>query len=345
MRRNSTHSLYDSDVVYYDIHGRRYCKQYGMPNDEDEQLRMHLLNDIYYVLLGQRLTTVPLVNPRKILDIGTGIGEWAMAMGDHFPNAEVIGTDIAKIQPTSEPVNVFFELEDAEQEGGWTWADDEFDFIHFRYLCGAFTSWTSIYKEAYRHLKPGGWIEVLDFDDRAAPAHDVFENTEIIAWVTELMESSRRSGRPRSVTHMESSCLEELGFVDVQSTVIEIPVGVWHEDEQVQKNGKHFLVMVLLGLEAVCLRPLTEQMGWTPDRVRETCEFVARELWKIASDPDVSQGFGFKLKILVGRKPGGPEAEASQDPNSSRPVTADESAAGESSLSGEETPEESASGA
>src|SRR3981189_389954 len=116
MRRNSTHSLYDSDVVYYDTHGRRYCKQYGMPNDEDEQLRMHLLNDIYYVLLGQRLTTVPLVNPRKILDIGTGIGEWAMAMGDHFPNAEVIGTDIAKIQPTSEPVNVFFELEDAEQE-------------------------------------------------------------------------------------------------------------------------------------------------------------------------------------------------------------------------------------
>src|ERR1700710_1122060 len=73
--RNSTRSLYDSDVVYFEIHGRRYCKDYFMPNDEDEQTRLQMLNGVYFNVLGDRLTTVPLSDPQRILDIGTGTGE------------------------------------------------------------------------------------------------------------------------------------------------------------------------------------------------------------------------------------------------------------------------------
>jgi len=133
---NSTRSLYDSDVVYHYIHGRRYCKDYFMPNDEVEQTRLQMLGEVYYEVLGKRLTTVPLVNPTKVLDIGAGTGEWAMAMGDEYPDAEIIGTDIARIQPTATPLNVFFEIEDAEEETGWTWSENEFDLVHFRYMKG-----------------------------------------------------------------------------------------------------------------------------------------------------------------------------------------------------------------
>jgi SAM-dependent methyltransferase len=306
--RHSTQSLYDSNLPYIDIHGRRYCKSYNMPNDEEEQTRMQMLNSIYYNLLDHRLTTVPLDNPKKILDVGTGIGEWAMAMGEEYPNAEVIGTDIAKIQPTSAPLNVFFEIDDAEEPSGWAWADEEFDLVHFRYMCGAFTSWKHIYQETYRHLKPGGWIEVIDFDDVSPVGKFLDEGAVFPMWLHAIMEGSRRSGRPRTVLHLDPKSLEELGFVDIQTTTVEIPVGVWVEDEQAQRNGKHFLVNVLLGMEAICMRPLAEYMNWTAEEVRDTCERVAQDLWKLSLDPVRSQGFSFKLKILVGRKPDRPQA-------------------------------------
>ena len=51
--------------------------------------------------------------PRRILDIATGTGTWAVEMSDEFPNAEIYGTDLSPIQPTYVPENVHFYIEDA----------------------------------------------------------------------------------------------------------------------------------------------------------------------------------------------------------------------------------------
>lgn len=47
-----------------------------------------------------KLHFAPIEAPGKVLDIGTGTGIWAMDLGDEFPEAEVIGTDISPIQPS-----------------------------------------------------------------------------------------------------------------------------------------------------------------------------------------------------------------------------------------------------
>lgn len=99
--RNSTRSLHSSDIEYITIHGRRYCGDYYMPNDEAEQERGQMLHSIYKKIFNDCLTSVPLHNPTKILDVGTGTGEWVMDMGDQYPKADVIGTDIARIQDTA----------------------------------------------------------------------------------------------------------------------------------------------------------------------------------------------------------------------------------------------------
>jgi methylase of polypeptide subunit release factors len=41
-----------------------------------------------------RLHATPLKNPKRILDIGTGTGIWAIEMADLHPTCQVIGTDL-----------------------------------------------------------------------------------------------------------------------------------------------------------------------------------------------------------------------------------------------------------
>jgi SAM-dependent methyltransferase len=301
--RNSTRSLYDSDVVYITLHGRRYCQDYYMPNDEEEQDRGQMLHGVYLHIFNNRLTTVPLRHPEKILDIGTGTGEWAMAMADEYPDAEVIGTDIAQIQPAAVPLNVFFEIDDAEEEGGWTWPDDDFDLVHFRSMAGAFTDWGHIYREAIRHLKPGGWIEVIDFDNHTGLLSYFKEDPDVIRWLAAVNEASRQSGRPRGDAHLSPELLTQIGFVDVSVSEKIIPMGAWPEDKEEQKVGKHFLVTQLSGIEALCLRPLTEQLGWKIEDVKEIISAVTERTRSVAMDPVKSKGMAFTVRVLVGRKP------------------------------------------
>lgn len=282
-----------------------------MPNDEEEQTRTQILHDVMLYLLDQKLTTVPLDNPQKILDIGTGTGEWAMAVGDEYPEAEVIGTDIAKIQPSAAPLNVFFEIDDAEEEYGWTWPENDFDFIHCRSMQGAFKDWKYIYMEAYRHLKPGGWIEVIDFDDHKALLSYFTEDPEVVNWLKTVLEASKLSGRPRTASHLEPQSLTELGFVEVTTATKTIPMGVWPTDPDARSMGKHFLVTQLSGIEGVSLRPLVETLGWDLEDVRKTVQAVTEATRRIALDPEKGNGMGFKVKILVGRKPWATEEDSS----------------------------------
>lgn len=150
------------DLDYREIHGRRYCREYYMPNDEIEQLRLSLQHRVFLHLLAGEVTCVPLEDPRFVLDVGTGTNEWSIRMAELFPGCEVVGTDISAIAETrSVPINVFFEIEDAEE---WDRPSDHYDLIHFRCMEGAFCDWRFIYDSVFDSLKPGGWIEMIDFD-------------------------------------------------------------------------------------------------------------------------------------------------------------------------------------
>jgi len=78
-----------------------------MPNDDTEITRLSILHQVYLLLLGGDLTTAP--SPRRlrrVLDVGTGPGDWAIAMGEKYTSSEVIATDISVFQPTDVPPNV-----------------------------------------------------------------------------------------------------------------------------------------------------------------------------------------------------------------------------------------------
>jgi len=206
---------------------RRYVSNYSQPNDEDEQLRLQIMHQVFLFLLKSHLTSVPLMNPDKILDIGTGTGDWVIGIGEAFPQAEVIGNDLSAIQPSAVPPNVFFEIFDAEEDD-WTYPQDHFDLIHFRNMAGSFQSWRHMYERTFAHLKPGGWIEVVDFDDQSSVFSKYFKKgSEMYEWYMALGEASIRSGKDIGPAHLEPDRLSEAGFVDVNVTGHELPIGVW----------------------------------------------------------------------------------------------------------------------
>jgi SAM-dependent methyltransferase len=81
-----------------------------------ERERLSLQHDVMTRLFGGKLFFAPLNEgfpPRRILDVATGTGEWAIEIGDRFPRSQVTATDLSPIQPAEVPPNVTFYVEDS----------------------------------------------------------------------------------------------------------------------------------------------------------------------------------------------------------------------------------------
>lgn len=304
MSSSSTRSLDESDLGYQLENGRRYVPGYYMPNDEEEQLRMQIIHQGFLFHFNNKLTSVSLHNPCRVLDIGTGTGEWAIGMAEAFSNAEVTGIDLSAIQPSSVPSNVFFEIYDAEDDGGWTYPSTFFDFIHFRCMKGCFRSWDEMYERTYMHLKPGGWIEVIDFDDQFKFLKNYFQAVpDVERWYKSLKEAMRKSGKDFSPMHLQPEKLINAGFVDVSVTTHEFPMHVWLSDPNEKSSAKLWLTACLAGFEAMSLRPLSQDLGWDAEKVRRLCEMIIEEVKSIASDKEKGRCLTASVKIMVGRIP------------------------------------------
>lgn len=300
MPRASTRSLWTMDLDYRELYGRRYCRHYHMPNDEIEQLRLTLLNQVFLHIFDGELSLAPFEEqPSHILDVGTGTGEWAIRIAEMYPECEVVGTDISAIAETeSVPVNVFFEIEDAED---WDRPPDHYDMIHMRWLTGAFRDWSFIYDCAYYSLRPGGWLEVLDFGGfdtvdyfkdhfpPESPVHNLFRNIHMAA---------EKAGRRVSIAHLNGPDLMGAGFVDIR--VVDYSLPVMFGEPSIDKM---WLMVLIDGIESMALRLLTEYMNWDPDECKAVCEQVARELARLTKDPEAAKSLTNKLRVVVARKP------------------------------------------
>lgn len=296
---NSTRSLMSTEIDYVWENGRRYVGEYYIPNDDEELARQVLINQVYLSAFDRELTSVPLENPTHILDIGAGTGEWCISMAEVFPDCDVTGTDIADVFAKEIPRNVFPEYDNAE----WPWerTPDTYDLVHFRNMAGAFRDWSFIYGEAFRVIKPGGWIEILDFDDHKGfrGFFSFFDDDSLLLKVLRDVEDAAvMSGRPRGVAHLEPRHLYAAGFEDVNITEHSIPIS-----PKELSTGKLWLVAILTGLEPITLRLLTKYKGWTAEEVRMACAIMAEEVKALSLNRERVKGFAVKVRVVTGRKP------------------------------------------
>lgn len=193
-----------------------------MPNDEQEQDRLDLLHHIWRLALGGALFRAPITkNPQRILDFGTGTGIWAIDIADKYPSAQVTGTDLSPIQPAWVPPNLKFTVDDAESE--WLHGSGNFDFIHGRAMAGSIRHWKSLYGQCYKTLKPGGWIEMQEYETVACSDDGGLVKAESLKMFTDLLEEASRSfGKRMNVAESQKQWLEESGFKNVRDDVYKV---------------------------------------------------------------------------------------------------------------------------
>jgi len=376
------------DLQFVYENGRVYANDsYYMPCDQTEYDRLALQHQIYTYALKGRLTTTNVTGAtRRILDLGTGPGHWAVAMARQFPHAEVVGLDMAvwDIETTEEVMGcarVRWELDDldvwgvednfddltmrlqrydpsrdhanreplespskqrtkpssdssqpqtpsdsayesymleAEAQPGWHFSEP-FDLVHMRGMKGAFAYWEGVYDEVYKHLSPGGYIEVVDFDmtlpDIEFGVAD-FPFPTLATLYLAVMQAAFKSGRPVGTFYMHPTYLEDAGFKDVRQTHVNVPIGQWPADEEQRSIGKMHLVCIMEMLEAFLLRYLTmwgdaQKEHWTGEEVRRLIEVGKGEIMAWAEGPlqrpdgGTREGWCASYKWIVGRKPSG----------------------------------------
>ncbi|KAL8691422.1 MAG: hypothetical protein Q9218_003358 [Villophora microphyllina] len=296
--QSSTKSLSLGGSIFEQIieNERGYANEsYFMPCDEQEQTRLAITYQCFTSILNGQLSfqSIPR-SVKRLLEIGTGTGDWAIAVAERFPNAEVIATDITCFQPTDVPPNVFFEIDDAQEE--WTYTEP-FDFIHIRGLSGAFSNWSAVYAQAYQHLQTNGILEVADFG--TISLGEPIVDSYLSIYNGACTSAAEKSGDALGFDHMKKAVIENAGFSIAKSRTFEVPLGAWSPDPRKKVAGKMALIATLEGLEATSLRLLTRHLGWKAEDVRDLCGKVQGELMRPDLRPSIPCQFTVARKLPI----------------------------------------------
>ncbi|KAJ5009645.1 UMTA protein [Colletotrichum sp. SAR 10_99] len=256
LRTTSTASLSESITEYRRIHGRTFTQKtdYWGPNDEKQNEALEIAD-----------------------------------FADEFPSAQVTGVDISPIQPGWVPPNCKFQVDDIEQP--WTWSKD-FDFIHIRHLEASIADWPALYKQAFDHLIPGGYIEIKEIDiTTRSQAHgeDLPEDHIFRRWAKVFFEATDKLGKTLTQTHNRgiAKALEAAGYVDIVEKRYSIPIGSWPADPKMKEVGECNWLYNDQSLEGFALFLLKEIMGW---EYAEILVFVA-EMRQALKDPKLQAFF------------------------------------------------------
>ncbi|KAK0655836.1 S-adenosyl-L-methionine-dependent methyltransferase [Cercophora newfieldiana] len=264
-------SLAESMRDYIFENGRRYHRfregRYNFPNDDVEQQREDMKHAMVKKLCGEKLFFAPIGDsPQEILDIGTGTGIWAIEMGDLFESATVLGVDLSPIQPEWVPPNVRFMVDDVE----WLHPRNHFDYIHSRHTVMAIKDWPRLLRRSLEHLRPGGWFELhevhhcpISDNGTMPPNHPVAQYWALISeGLTRLGVQFQAVADGRMKTMME-----ECGYINVQEQVFQIPIGTWPKNKVLKMVGIFWRTILLDGIQAIALGPLTRGCGWSREQV------------------------------------------------------------------------------
>ncbi|KAF7536031.1 hypothetical protein G7054_g4911 [Neopestalotiopsis clavispora] len=299
-----THQITGGSILapgtIFDSNGRTYQGyregKYFLPNDAAEQDRLDFQSAGTRVLLDGQLALAPIRSPRRVLDVATGTGIWAVEFAQLHPESEVVGSDLTQIQPTSGLPNLSFVQEDSEEH---PWVHDRpFDYIHLRYVYTCFDSPQSVIRSVFENLNPGGWIEfqdaTMELHSNKGPAH--IENNPLKRLFDLAIQGAAAQGRNIVVSRFYKQWLLEAGFVDVAEIKLAIPINEWHTSLKLKRVGQYTSRMLMDSLGGVAWKMLRAK-GFSDEEINETIVQTKPEIRNL----DLEAFFPFW--VVYGRKP------------------------------------------
>lgn len=139
-------------------------------------------------------------------------------------------------------------------------------------MMGSIQDWTKLYSEAFRCLKPGGWIEHTDFaaqitsDDGSVPQGSVYE-----LWNRIFVETGEKTGMTFNIKDSNmTKWLGEAGFTGpIKIKDCKMPLGLWPAERKWKEIGGLIVLGCDYGLEGYILYSATNILGWEFDQVQE----------------------------------------------------------------------------
>ncbi|KAI8662358.1 hypothetical protein NCS56_01039400 [Fusarium sp. Ph1] len=254
--------------------------QYWGTNDEQQNESMDINHHVLTLVLDGALYLAPISKDiQKAIDVGTGTGIWAIDFAEAFSKTEVIGTDVSPIQPSWVPLNLRFEIDDCTQE--WTFAPNSLDYIHMRWLVGSIVDWPQLFKEAYKCLKPGGYVEShealsrMDCDDGS-----IHEKSAMHQWGKFFVEGGKKIGRSFTIVEdeVQRKAMKEAGFVNIEERNFKVPIGGWPHDPKQKEIGRYAQATLEQDIEGYVLFMANTVEGWSKDEIEVYIRLLRREL-------------------------------------------------------------------
>ncbi|KAH7149799.1 S-adenosyl-L-methionine-dependent methyltransferase [Dactylonectria estremocensis] len=281
---SSTQTLSSSILDYRRENGRTYHRykdgKYNLPNDAQEAERLDLQHHLFLLTFDDTLGLAPPNKAgsqvKRVLDLGTGTGIWAMDFGDEHPEAHVVGVDLSPIQPSFVPPNVEFFVDDIDEE--WNHSKP-FDYIHSRMMTSSIANWRVYLQKIYDNLAPGGYAELQEADLFLSSDDDTLTADHALVRCLQLMhEASVQFGRAFQEIQPLKAMMEEIGFVDVARARRKWPTNTWPQDKRHKELGAWSRMNLDGGLEAFTMAPLTRAHGWSREQVVLFLVDVRRDL-------------------------------------------------------------------
>jgi ubiquinone/menaquinone biosynthesis C-methylase UbiE len=165
----------------------------------------------------------PIGRPARILDVGCGTGQWAYELCAEFPEAMVVGLDLAPSKP-NRPAN--YEFVRANVLQGLPFPDAEFDFVHQRLLISGvpLKHWSAEVAELVRVTRPAGWLELVEAMPHLVPEGPATKRL----W--DLLRQLGRTVGHDTLGHVGGSLgryLSNAGAQGVQTRSVALPIGEW----------------------------------------------------------------------------------------------------------------------
>ncbi|GAW17048.1 hypothetical protein ANO14919_064980 [Xylariales sp. No.14919] len=180
-------------------------------------------------------------------------------------------------------------MEDFKRPHGWSFRNNSVDFVHMQCLKESVSDWHELLKEACRVLKPGGWLQNVEYSSKVFSKNLRFgencPNIYVMGLFTD--EISKRSGCPLSVVEDDyiRPILNEVGFRvedEITTACALSPSGLQGRYRDAALFAQAAFRMDIKGY---LQRLLIEQLGWTFLMVSNLVERMHNELTTECSGP------------------------------------------------------------